>query len=628
MERVSRLLAAARGTGAYVDFEFADWQRSANIRQKVLLAAARPAADPHRLILSTHDFQGRPSNVPHTIEAIQGESTRPIAKIAYQARHINDSFAALDWMHDHGPRLIAVAMGEDGLWTRVLAKKLGAFGSYASVDSEYATAPGQLTIEDMLQRYRWPAINESTRVYGVIGDPLAHSLSPTRHNHWFAEAGINAVYLPLRVRGGETELNQFFDRCRSRPYLDISGFSVTIPHKESALRRAGGAAESMARWIGAANTLVFDGPRVRAYNTDCYAFTSSLADALECSATELHAFCFDVLGTGGAARAILYGLRELGCRVCIYGRSPDRTRTLADEFGFEAFSWADRARRTGDVLINATNVGLWPHLDETSMPPEALSGCRLVYDLIYRPLQTRLLSDASARGIKTANGLDMFLRQAAMQFELWTGRRPDLDSGRRLLLSELSPANVTPTSNQNHDRQGAGTNKSVALIGMRGSGKTTVGRALARHLNMPHIDTDHLITTRAGLSIAEIFARDGESGFRERERKAVAEAVASVPAVISVGGGAVLDSRNVEALRRLATVVWLTAPVEELWRRISADPKSPDSRPSLTGLTGIAGLTRLCGERASHYQQAAHHQIDTVSKAPEEVAQEITRRIS
>jgi len=289
----------------------------------------------------------------------------------------------------------------------------------------------------MIHRYRWPDLNRETRVYGVIGDPVAHSMSPILFNTWFAEAGVNAVYFPLRVRGGELELNGFLDACRDRSFLDIGGFSVTIPHKEHVLRWAGGGAESMARWIGAANTLVFNGTKVRAFNTDCYAATASLAEAIGCPPRDLHDLTFDVLGTGGAARAMLYGLRELGCRVHLFGRSPDKTRALAGEFGFEAVPWANRGSRTGQVLINSTSVGLWPQVEDSPMPVEAIQGCRLVFDLIYRPLRTRLLRDAEACGIPTLSGLNMFLRQAAMQFELWTGRAPDVESGRRSVTAEL-----------------------------------------------------------------------------------------------------------------------------------------------------------------------------------------------
>jgi len=246
------------------------------------------------------------------------------------------------------------------------------------------------------------------------------------------------VSLPLRVDGADGSLERFLDEGRARPWLHIGGFSVTLPHKHAALRWAGGGAESMARGIGAANTLVFRDGRVAAYNTDCYAAIASLADALGCDRSELNRFRFDVLGAGGAARGLVYGLRELGCEVTVYARDVEKARPLTHEFSARAAPWHDVARRTGDVLANCTRVGLWPETAASPVPATALDGCRLVFDMIYNPLQTRLMSDAAERDIPTLGGLDMFVRQAAMQFELWTGQSPNTASAKELLAAELA----------------------------------------------------------------------------------------------------------------------------------------------------------------------------------------------
>ena len=433
-DRVSRLIASARGTDAYVDFELADWRRSDNVRQKVGLAAA--TAEGRRLILSAHDFVRRSDDLSTLVDEIIG-SHQAVAKVAYRGAHIVDSFAALDLMRKHGPSVISICMGEEGLWTRVLAKKLNAFASFCTLTPDEATAPGQTTLYDMIGLYRWRSIDPSTRVYGLIGDPIAHSMSPFLFNRWFAEAGINAVYLPMRVGAGDDGLARFLDGCVERPWLDIGGFSVTIPHKGAARQWLGDGADSISRRIGALNTLAFQGERPTGYNTDCYAAISSLTDAWGCERSDLAGLSVDVLGTGGAARAILEGLRDFGCRGTIFGRSPQRTRQLAGECGAVAAAWEDRGDRRGEVLINCTPVGMWPSEAQSPMPAESLHGCRLVFDLIYRPLQTRLLRDASAAGCMTLNGLDMFVRQAAMQFELWTARPPDLRQARELVAREI-----------------------------------------------------------------------------------------------------------------------------------------------------------------------------------------------
>lgn len=445
MSRVSLLLGAARGTGAYVDFELADFERSSNIRQKILLATG-PAEDAHpRLILSAHDFRGPPADPEALLARFEGAAPAATWKLAYVAPTIHDTFLAFDLMRRHRRQMIAVAMGEPGLWTRVLAKKLDAFGSFASIGPSEATAQGQLAVEEMVNRYRWGDIDGDTRVFGVIGDPVAHSLSPSLFNRWFAEAGINAVYLPLRVQGGDDGLRRFLDGCRSRPWLDIGGFSVTTPHKHAALRWADRDGGSMCRGIGAANTLVMRDGRLEAYNTDCYAAIGALADALCCDRTELQRLRFDVLGAGGAARALVYGLRELGCEIAVYARDTQKANTLAEEFSLRGEPWSQVERRRGDVLVNCTPIGLWPNLSASPVSPETLAGCRLVFDMIYNPGETQLLRDAAGEGIATLNGLEMFVRQAAMQFELWTGRSPDVGSAAATLVTELASLRETPT---------------------------------------------------------------------------------------------------------------------------------------------------------------------------------------
>lgn len=436
MERVSRLIAAARGTGAYVDFELADWRRSDNIRQKVGLAAADGLSQ--RLILSSHDFERRPEKLDAIVHEMI-DAQRAVAKVAYRGAHILDSFAALDVMRKHGSTVIAVCMGEEGLWTRVLAKKLNAFASFCSLAAEEATAPGQGMLEEMIELYRWKDIDQSTKVYGLVGDPIAHSMSPLLFNRWFADAEINAVYLPMLVGANGEGLARFLDGCMKRPWLDVGGFSVTIPHKFAARQWVGDGADHLSQGIGAINTLVFKGDRPTGYNTDCYAAIASMCGALRCDRSDLAGLTVDVLGSGGAARAVVEGLRDFGCSVTVYGRSPQRTQLFVKECGVTAAAWEDRVKRCGEVLVNCTPVGMWPKVNESPMPADSLEGCRLVFDLIYRPLQTQLLQDATTAGCVTLNGLDVFVRQAAMQFELWTGRAPDLQQARDLVTRGVHP---------------------------------------------------------------------------------------------------------------------------------------------------------------------------------------------
>jgi 3-dehydroquinate dehydratase/shikimate dehydrogenase len=436
-ERLSKLVGVTRGTDAYIDFELADWQLSDDVRRHVRRVCGRTGGAGHRLILSAHDFSGTPPGVSDTINDMLGAPDGTVGKVVYKPGHISDTFAALDLMHEHRGTVTAIALGEDGLWTRILAKKLGAFGSYCALDELSATAPGQVSIEELIERYRWPQIDRSTKVFGVIGDPVAHSMSPLLSNRWFAQVGINAVYLPLRVGREGDGLRRFLDGCARRPWLNIGGFSVTIPHKVGALQWVGNGADQTSLRVGAVNTLSLSDRRMQGHNTDCLAAVCSMADALGCLPVELSGLTVDVLGTGGAARAGVYGLAVFGCRVTIYGRSPEKTRRLAEEFDAQTAPWEDRGRRSGHVLINCTSLGMWPEVHASPMPPEGFAGCRLVFDLIYNPLQTRLLRDATDTGCVTLNGLDTFVRQAAAQFELWTRRSPDAKDAAELVAREV-----------------------------------------------------------------------------------------------------------------------------------------------------------------------------------------------
>jgi 3-dehydroquinate dehydratase/shikimate dehydrogenase len=629
-QRAAFLADAATRNAVLVDFEFADWKRSPTARARlsaILRASDSPAP---RLILSAHHLQDRPDGVASVVAEMLTVPNVAAAKIAYHAGHIADSFDALDLMQRHGPRVIAIALGDDGLWTRILAKKLGAFAAYAALDAESPTAPGQPTLHEMVNRYRWRDLGPDTRLFGLIGDPVAHSISPLLHNRWLGDARIDGVYLPLLVRRKGDCVRRFLDQCRHRRWLDLRGLSVTIPHKASVLHWAGNDAEWLARRLGAVNTLVFSGSSRCAYNTDCYAAVDSLCAALGRTRPQLHGLTADVLGSGGAARALVYALPMFGCRVTAFGRSFDRTRRMAAGLQAQAAPWDDRAAGRGEVLINATRVGMWPDVDESPMPPDGVRHRRLVFDVIYNPPQTKLLREAAAAGVATLNGLDMFIRQAAMQFELWTRCRPDSESARALVQHAAaaeppapSPANgaMSRTAATRSDRN------AVALIGLRGSGKTTVGRELAAMLQVPFFDTDELITVEAGKSISEIFETEGETGFRARERRAVARAVETAPSVISVGGGAILDATNVTALRRSATIIWLAAPPEILYERIAADAASAASRPALTTLEGPDELERLLQERRPQYESAADVTIHTTGRTPTDLARQIVTEV-
>lgn len=278
----ARLLAAGAEAGAdVVDVEFAAWSRSSELRDALQKTCEPRVEDKTRtlLILSQHDFERTPPDLNAAYTRI-GSSRADVPKIACKANSVVDAFRVLDLLHaglthtecgsGSSPvcyarderRGIALAMGEAGLATRVLARKLGAFLTFASLEAGKESAPGQVSIADMRGLYRWDAMGPRTKVYGVIGCPVAHSMSPAMHNAAFNATGHDGVYLPFRVEPDYAAFAAFIDACMARPWLDVSGFSVTIPHKENLLRYVrehGGEIEPLAARIGVANTLVIRG---------------------------------------------------------------------------------------------------------------------------------------------------------------------------------------------------------------------------------------------------------------------------------------------------------------------------------------------------------------------------------
>ena len=449
-ERVKLLATLARETDAYLDFELADWISSSDVRQQLTQALqARPprAHQPQaRLILSLHDFEGVPAELEDQIRDAHAQPEVAVVKVAFQADDVTGSLHALDLMRIAAEPVVAIAMGTAGVPSRVMARKCGAWATYACLEEQPATAPGQVSVRALKELYRWDTLNEATRVFGVIGAPVGHSMSPVLFNRWLAEAGINAVFLPFHVAPEPMALVRFLDACRARLWLNLGGCSVTLPHKTHALHYLGPDVDDVSRRIGAVNTLTMQGDHFTGCNTDCPGAMASLCDALARRGCKPAGMTVDVLGTGGAARALVAGLVEAGCTVTIYGRDAERTQQLAAEFGAQAATWPERTRRTGAIVVNCTNVGMTPKVKASPLPVEGLAGCELVFDVIYNPLETALLRQAAQAGASTLGGLDMFIRQAALQFEGWTGRRPDLQLGRELVEARLAESGTEESS--------------------------------------------------------------------------------------------------------------------------------------------------------------------------------------
>lgn len=374
-----------------------------------------PLPGPARRIVSYHDFERTPEDLETILRRVL--DTRPdVAKVAVTARDAADMGPVLRLLERHAARvpLIALSMGEEGTPSRVLAAKFGAFLTYASATAGKEAAPGQVAVEQMLGMYRLPRISHSTAVYGVVANPVAHSMSPAIHNTAFAATGFDAVYLPFKVTDVAAFLSAF------APY-DLKGLSVTIPHKEAMLALMD-EVEPLARRVGAVNTVVIREGRRFGYNTDVQAAVSAIEAAVRRAGlgplSSGHAL---LIGAGGAARAIAYGLQGKVARLTIANRTVERGRKLAAELGAEACGLHQVTHLQPDVLINASSVGMWPRVQDCPVPDGLLRKGMVVFDSVYNPIKTRLLAQAEGAGAATASGVEWFVNQAAAQFELWTG---------------------------------------------------------------------------------------------------------------------------------------------------------------------------------------------------------------
>ena len=377
-----------------------------------------------KLILSAHNFNGVFEDLGGIYEKMFAAFPAAIAKTAYKAGHLNDCFAALDILKKYGNKAIAICMGQAGVISRIIAKKLDAFLTFASVCENQETAAGQLTIEKMKKLFRLETINSKTELFGVIGDPVEHSIGPAAHNACFEAENLNKIYLPLLVSDGQSEFNDFLDNVTARGWLDFRGFSVTLPHKTSALEYAeakGEYIEPLARKIGAVNTLVIGiNERINGFNTDYAGAMDALTTALGIKRKQLVNKAAAVIGAGGAARAIIAGLADVGAKITIYNRTESKAHDLASEFGCHWAGLEAIVKLDAEIVINCTSIGMYPNNDASPVPAKCLKKDMVVFDTVYNPLETVLLKQAKQAGAKTVSGAEMFINQAAEQFKLFT----------------------------------------------------------------------------------------------------------------------------------------------------------------------------------------------------------------
>ena len=389
-EERRRLLHDARRLGAdYVDVE---WKAGIDD-----LVASRNGKG---IVISRHDFEGTPSDLlglEHAMRATGAE----VVKLAVTAHRLADCVRLRAVSTAAAGPIVAIAMGEAGLASRVLATTFNCCWAYAG----NAVAPGQIAADRLVHEFGYRDISAGTAIYGVVGRPIAHSLSPVMHNAAFRAAGIDAVYLPLAAR-------DYDDFLAFADGFSMTGASVTAPFKITAFERAH-RCDAMSQRIQSVNTLRRRGGRWEARNTDVEGFLAPLQAAIDVRGARA-----TVMGAGGAARAAAAALRSAGAEVAIAARNPDRARAVAELMACRAVDWPPPPG-SWDVLVNATPVGTAPAVHDSPMPGGPFTG-QLVYDLVYNPVETRLLREASHAGCRTIGGLEMLVAQAQRQFEWWT----------------------------------------------------------------------------------------------------------------------------------------------------------------------------------------------------------------
>ncbi len=407
----------------WVDFEF-DMSFVVNLQKTLTIA-------------SSHDFSGISENLSATYEVFS-ITNADVLKTAVQANDITNSIAVwklLERAKKENKQIIPIAMGEAGKWTRILGLAHGAFMIYAALDAGRETASGQFTAQDLIDTYRVKKLNEQTEIYGIVGNPVSHSVSPFMHNAAFKLHNLNAVYIPFEVKNLDEFIAQFIREETREIELNYKGFSVTIPHKQAIIKHLDSIDET-AKAIGAVNTVKIIGGKLYGYNTDAHGFIEPLINTYG----DLKNAKVAVLGGGGAARAAIYALKKEGAEITIFARNIEKAKNLAKEFQveLEELKTQNLKLKTVDVLINATPLGTIGEFEnETPAAAEQIKNVRLVYDLVYNPFETRFLREAQSVGVPTIGGLAMLVAQGAAQFEIWTGKNAPLKEMSQIALRKL-----------------------------------------------------------------------------------------------------------------------------------------------------------------------------------------------
>ncbi|HVP42522.1 MAG TPA: shikimate dehydrogenase [Terriglobales bacterium] len=375
------------------------------------------------LILSSHDFRAT-RKLEETFRKMTAFPA-DFYKIVSTATHLADNVTLMKFLEEksHQRSVIGVCMGEQGIISRVLGVRAGSAFTFAAATPGEETAPGQVDSRTLRDVYRIEQVENSTRVYGVAGDPIEHSLSPAMMNAAFRRETVNAVYLALHAKS-------LADLMACVRQIPIHGLSITMPYKQEIIKHLHNI-EPLANKIGAVNTVIRaqDG-KLYGFNTDVAGIVRPLEQRLPLKGAKVL-----VLGAGGAARAAVFGLKERGAEVFIVNRSSSAGQKLAKKAKSKFLTQSQMRKLQFDAIINATPVGMGS--GKQSPLKEKEINARFLFDLVYVPAETRLMKLARARGLQVIPGSEMFVQQGARQFEIWTGKPAPVEEMQRIVTMAL-----------------------------------------------------------------------------------------------------------------------------------------------------------------------------------------------
>jgi 3-dehydroquinate dehydratase/shikimate dehydrogenase len=399
----------------------------------------RPKFGHTKRIISHHVFKGMPDDLDDLAAKMRALDA-DVIKIAAHAKSVADASRMLDFVARSNKisPTIGIAMGDLGVFTRILGGKFGAPFTYAGFNPDRTFAPGLIPIDRLRRDFHYDLIDADTELYAVIGDPIAQSLSPAVHNTAFRALGLNKVLVPLRIPAGTLP-----DSLAALDWLDLKGFSVTIPHKEAILPLLQSMDPEVER-LGACNTVVRTPAGWVGHNTDYKAAMDCLEEVLGGTIGTGVSPLMDkqvlILGSGGVARTIAAGCVKRGAGVTICGRNEEKAVKLAEDLGCRSAPWSMRAGTLCDIMVNGTPVGMHPDVDSTPVPAAGFRPGMLVFDTVYHPENTLFLKLARDHECATLTGVDMFVRQAALQFRYYTGGEAPEDLMYQTVKNRLNPA--------------------------------------------------------------------------------------------------------------------------------------------------------------------------------------------